>query len=241
MEEQLYRKFYEVEKRHWWFVARQRILTDILQRLDFSRSAQILDVGCGAGAILESFSKNFDAYGTDTSPLSIELCHQRGLRNVFQCMLDDFPRPEMRFDLISLLDVIEHIEDDQRVLRQARDYLKPGGFILITVPAYRWLWSRHDDLNHHQRRYVKSELAERLTSTGFAIQMLSYYNTVLFPIALASRVTQNILKSQTDPTLEIPHPLLNSLFTAIFAAERYWLRRATFPFGLSLVALARKA
>jgi SAM-dependent methyltransferase len=238
MEEQLYRKFYEIEQKHWWFVARQRIVEHIIQRrLGLPDGATVLDVGCGTGAILEVLSRRFEAYGTDTSALAVELCGKRGLKNVYQCTLDTFPHPDMRFDLITLLDVIEHIEDDAAVLRQVRGYLRPGGSFIITVPAYQWLWTSHDEVNHHKRRYVRSHLKGVLERAGLKVSMISYFNTLLFPAALVERLVKRALRSGDDSALKVPQRPVNSLLSSLFASERHLLGRIPLPFGLSIVAL----
>lgn len=240
MEEQLYRTFYEVEQKHWWFVARQRIVEDLIRRrIGLTPGSSVLDVGCGTGAILAMLSKQFEAYGTDTSPLAVELCGKRGLKNAHCCTLDTFPHPDLRFDLITLLDVIEHIDDDLAVLQQARNYLKPGGTILLTVPAYQWLWSRHDDANHHKRRYTKARLAGVLKRAGLAPALLSYYNTLLFPAAVADRLIQKMTGATNDTTLTIPNAPLNSLLTSVFSFERHLLDLTSLPLGLSLIAIAK--
>jgi len=241
MDEQLYRKFFEIERTHWWFTARQKIVLDvILQNVALPSGAKVLDVGCGTGAILALFSKNFEAYGTDTSELAIDFCHKRGLTNAYCCTLDTFPRPELRFDLVTLLDVIEHIDDDSGILQQTNGLTKTDGHILVTVPAYQFLWSRHDDLNHHKRRYTKPKLKTLLESNGFIVEKISYYNTLLFPTALVSRVSERILKPKSDTTLDIPPRFINSALRSVFGSERFLLRSTALPFGLSIVALARK-
>ncbi len=242
MEEQLYRTFYELEERHWWFVARQRIVQELIeQRLKLPSGACVLDAGCGTGAILKMLSQRYEAYGTDTSPLAIEFSKKRGLSRVYCCTLDTFPHPDVQFDLVTLLDVIEHVDDDRGVLQQASRLLKPGGPVLVTVPAYRWLWSKHDEVNHHKRRYISKELRRVLEGTGFRIELLSYYNTFLFPLALMDRMAERILHRNVDAALRIPPRFINSLFASIFSTERFVLRRTTFPFGLSLVAIGRKS
>lgn len=240
MDATLYEKFFEVENRHWWFVARQRIVKEMIQRrLRVRQGAKVLDVGCGTGAILTMLSQQYEAYGTDTSELAIEFCRKRGLTNAYRCTLDNFPHPNLRFDLITAFDVLEHIDDDLTVVRKALDFLKPGGALLVTVPAYQFLWSPHDELNHHKRRYVKSQLRRLLQKGGLNVEMISYYNTFLFPIAMAKRLSEKILKQQGDE-LEIPAPLVNSLLQSIFAFERIPLQSFSFPFGLSLIAVGRK-
>ena len=241
MEDQLYKKFFEVETTHWWFTARQSIVSDIVRcNVPLSSHSRVLDVGCGTGAILAMFQAQCDAYGTDMSPLAIDFCHKRGLANAFCCTLDTFPRRDLRFDLVTLLDVIEHIDDDKGVLKQAHELIKPEGNILVTVPAYQFLWSSHDDLNHHKRRYVKSQLRNVLEGSGFTIKRISYYNTLLFPTALVGRGAERFFKAKNDVTLDIPPGPINFLLKEIFGFERFLLRTATLPFGLSIIALATK-
>jgi SAM-dependent methyltransferase len=241
VEEQLYKKFYEVETSHWWFVARQRIVHHIIDiNLHLAKGSKVLDIGCGTGAILASLSQQYDAYGTDTSLLAIEYCKQRGLRNAFQCTLEAFPRPDLKFDLILLLDVIEHVEDDSGLVKLASRFLNPGGSILFTVPAYQFLWSRHDDINFHKRRYVKSGLRHVLEGAGLKIQLLSYFNTILFPPALLGRLAEKVISSESDGALEIPFPVLNSLLTKTFAFEKNLIGRIPLPFGLSIICLAQQ-
>jgi 2-polyprenyl-3-methyl-5-hydroxy-6-metoxy-1,4-benzoquinol methylase len=239
VEEEHYRKFFEIEERHWWFVARQMIVEDLIQRrCGVPRGADVLDVGCGTGAILKMLSQRYRACGIDASELAIDFCRLRGLTNAVCCTLDSFPNPGLRFDLVTALDVIEHIDDDLGVVRKAAGFLKPGGALLVSVPAYQFLWSAHDERNHHKRRYVKSRLRDVLVQGGLKVEMLSYFNTILFPLALTKRLTDKLLKLQGDE-LALRSPILNHLLQRIFAFERIPLRRISFPFGLSLIAVGR--
>ena len=241
MEEHLYKKFYEVENLHWWFSVRQQIVVDMVHRVALTPpGSKVLDVGCGTGAMLAMFSKEFDAYGTDTSPIAIEYSRQRGLANAFCCTLENFPHPEMRFELLTMLDVLEHIPDEGAVLRAAHQKLNPRGRILLTVPAYEYLWSIHDDLNHHQRRYVRSRLVQVLQANGFTVEFVSYFNTILFPSAVVGRIAKKVIKPTHDTTLNIPVSPVNSLLRKIFSIERRLLRKTSLPFGLSLIAIARR-
>jgi len=242
MEATFYQTVYEIEKIHWWCVARQRIVEDVIQRrLRLAPGARVLDVGCGSGAVLESLSERFEAYGTDTSQLAIDLSHQRGLTNAFCCTLATFPRAELRFDLTTLLDVIEHVDDDLAVLREAHHYLKPGGWALVTVPAYQFLWGPHDVVNHHKRRYTRGQLRRVMQAAGFELRQLSYFNSILFPAALAAWASEKLARVGADPRPRVPSPLLNTLLTTVFSMEKYLLRGLTLPYGLSLIALARRS
>ncbi len=242
MEEQLYHKFYEVETNHWWFVARQRIVHHIIEnKIHLAKGSRVLDVGCGTGAVLASLSQQYDAYGTDTSPLAIEFCKRRNLDKVFQCTLDAFPYPDLKFDLILLLDVIEHIDDDKGIIRLASRFLNPGGSVLVTVPAYQFLWTRHDEINFHKRRYVKSGLRRVLEEAGLKLRLLSYFNTILFPVALVGRLGEKMFPPKIDQTLKIPSQILNSLLTETFSLEQNLIGHIPMPFGLSIVGLATKS
>ena len=238
MDDSLYRTFFDVEERHWWFVGRQRIVRRILEDTGLRAGGTVLDVGCGTGAFLKSLEADFDVYGTDTSELAIAYCRKRGLRNVFQCTLDEFPREDMRFNLITLLDVIEHVDEDVALLKKAGSMLKSGGSIVITVPAYQFLWSRHDEVNRHKRRYSRKLLSESVVRAGLTLRKISYFNTILFPAALIQRIASKFSDSESDSTLSVPARPVNTLLREVFAAERIVLSSLPLPFGLSILAVA---
>lgn len=239
MDDVLYSTFAAVEDRHWWFVARRAIIFSLLKtRIHIPDGADVLDVGCGTGATLQAFSQRYRTSGIDVSPLAIEQCRARGLDTVAVGTLENFPFPGKSFDLIALLDVIEHIDDDVAALQTAKRLLKDGGHILLTVPAFQFLWSKHDEINQHKRRYTRKVLKERLEKSGYTIDFISYYNTFLFPLALAERLFEKLLRKDASVALKIPPEPLNALFTRVFGLERWWLRAGSFPFGLSLLAIA---
>jgi 2-polyprenyl-3-methyl-5-hydroxy-6-metoxy-1,4-benzoquinol methylase len=241
VEEEFYRTVYEIEKTHWWCVARQGIVEDVIDRwIGLPAGARVLDVGCGTGAVLEALSARFEAYGTDTSQLAIDLCRQRGLANAFCCTVETFPRRALQFDLVTMLDVIEHIDDDLGVLRAAQCVLKPGGWTLVTVPAYQFLWGPHDVVNHHKRRYTRAGLRCVLRAAGLELRMLSYFNTILFPAAVVAWAGEKLTRLGADPRPRVPPAPLNSLLTTVFSIEKYLLRGVVLPYGLSLIALARR-
>lgn len=241
MEEHVYPQMYRVEKEHWWFVARRRILERYIDaRVHLPGGARVLDVGCGTGAILEMLSARFDAWGIDTSPHAIAFCRQRGLSKLYCGSLGAFTAPAP-FALVTMLDVVEHVADDGGLLRAAIPLLAPGGRLLITVPAFPSLWSAHDEMLHHQRRYTRSTLRRVVADAGFAIDHLSFFNTLLFPVALARRTMSRITRSRRANDLEIPRAPVNAGLRALFTAERSVLPGGSFPFGLSLLCLASKA
>jgi SAM-dependent methyltransferase len=240
MEEPLYQQFYEIENDHWWFAARRKILIAYLRhRIDTSPRMKLLDVGCGTGAILAEASQYFDAYGLDASPQAVEFCQRRGLSKLFVGNLDDYPGGE-RFDIITLLDVIEHIDDDLGVLKQAYARLNNKGHVLITVPAYQWLWSSHDVVNHHKRRYTRHQLSTVVANAGFHVDHVTYFNTLLFPIALLRRVFARAINRQQADDFLIPSGPVNAALYGIFRLEQSAVPYATIPFGLSVLCWASK-
>jgi 2-polyprenyl-3-methyl-5-hydroxy-6-metoxy-1,4-benzoquinol methylase len=240
MRDYLYPHLFKIEKEHWWFAARQQILLNYLMfHIKSPQKLRLLDVGCGTGALLELLSTRFDAAGIDTSPGAIEFCHKRGLTNTSVGDLASYPG-SATFDIITLLDVIEHIEDDVEVLRQASRLLRNDGHVLITVPAFPFLWSVHDEVTHHKRRYVRSTLLRAVTSAGLRVQHLTFFNTLLFPVACVRRVLARLSASETADDLEMPAGPVNTILRRIFELEKQLVPRTHLPVGLSLLCLASK-
>ncbi len=235
-----------MEDVHWWFVGRRSILLSILNRYlgaGATDGRQILDVGCGTGTMLTHLARFGDARGVDMDLEAVGYCHDRGLQQVTQSGADSLPFEKDRFDVVTALDVVEHIDDDLGALREMKRVLKPGGLLLLTVPAYRFLWGRQDDINLHKRRYVARELRSRLQAAGFEVERLTYMNAILFPAIAAIRLLRRILpeppKLESDFAFPAPQPL-NVLLSAVFGSERYVLTRFDAPFGVSIMALARR-
>jgi SAM-dependent methyltransferase len=240
MEVQVYRQLYEVENEHWWFAARKEILLRYLDsRLPLPGEARLLDVGCGTGAILESFSRRYQAFGTDMAPQAIEFCRERGLTRLHLGTLETYP-PSEPFDLITMLDMVEHVEDDEALLQAGRRLLGEGGHILIAVPAFPSLWSKHDEILHHKRRDTRRGLRTLVERAGFTVEHLTFFNMFLFPVALMKRVAARLSGSEKANDLDIPPPPLNAALRGVFRIERRLLPHASLPFGLSLLCLARK-
>ncbi len=240
MEEHVYPHMYKIENAHWWFVARQRIIMQYINaRITTSPETTILDVGCGTGAVLELFSKRFRAYGLDFSRQAIDFCHQRGLVNLFHGSLASYPKSQ-HFDIITMLDVVEHIDDDDGLLRDAYALLKPGGYLLIAVPAFPSLWSAHDVVLHHKRRYTKRRLQQIVESESFEIEHLTFFNMLLFPVAVMKRWLTKLTNSDKANDLEIPGRIINGILKRVFELEADIVPRCSLPFGLSLLCLARK-
>ena len=238
MERAVFDRMAEHDQVHWWYVARRKILADLIAReAGLPENARILEIGCGTGhnfGMLRGFGR-LDALEVDAEAralASARLGHEVG----------DAPLPELAgvpdraYDLIALLDVLEHVDGDQAALESIAAKLAPGGRILVTVPAYQWMWSAHDLAHHHKRRYSKRALRAAAEAAGLKVRRIGYFNSLLFPLAAAVRIIGKIAgKSSSDDKLP-PRPL-NALFEKIFALERHIVGRMPFPAGVSLFAL----
>ena len=237
MDARIYAEMAALEDSHWWFVARRKILGKLISTLPLPADAQILEAGCGTGGNLTMLAHHGRAYGMEANTQALELAAAKG---VGACAAGRLPAPipfvGQTFDLIALLDVMEHLDEDAAALRALRARLKHGGWLLITVPAYPFLWSRHDELHHHKRRYVARDLRAVIEAAGLRVQYLSYFNTWLFPLIAAARLARVGRGRSGD--LSMPNKFANALLTQIFASERLLLGRVTLPFGVSLLALA---
>jgi len=244
-----YREYRQVEDVHWWFVGRRRILLQVLDRYlgsNGSHERRILDVGCGTGTMLTYLAAFGKAEGVDIDEEALGYCRERGLQNVRLGEAGKLPFDDGSFDLVTALDVVEHLDDDAAAFREMRRVLRPGGHLLVTVPAHKFLWGDQDEVNLHKRRYGAGELHDRLVASGFELVRLSYMNALLFaPIAtirflrrLERRVRPKI-PHQSDFRYPAPAPL-NFVLGHVFGAEGSVLRHVDIPIGVSVLALARK-
>ncbi len=256
MDDALYRLFYEHEEAHWWFRARREIVLAALeQHGNLSAGDTVLDIGCGTGANAKALAEKYRVVAMDTSPLAVAYAKKRGLTDVLLGTLDTFPRDQFDVHAALLLDVIEHIDDDVAVLAQAREIVGPGGRVVVTVPAYMWLWGGHDVVTHHKRRYDQGSLTRAFAAAGLEPVKLTYFNTFLFPLIAAARLAsrgvaglraggrQARASSSTDAdiarTATAPPKPVNELLRRVFSAEKSIVASSTFPFGVSLLAVAR--
>jgi SAM-dependent methyltransferase len=248
LERSYYQEYFFFEQDNWWFVSRRRILISLLrQSLPRGGGVQILDAGCGTGINLEYLAEFGDVVGADSSEEAIEFCRKRGNASVVRTDLCDLEWKDDHFDLVTALDVIEHIDRDDLAVRELVRVTKPGGHLLVTVPAFPGLWSEHDEINHHRRRYRADTVRDLLRKNDCDIVKFTYMNTFLFPIAYAVRTWQQLRdrifgKSAHPPRTDFVdyHPVVNAMLTAIFTAETPLVTFAGLPFGLSIVCFARK-
>jgi SAM-dependent methyltransferase len=238
MDTQVYRRMAELDAVHWWFVARRKILASLIaRRIRPPAGARILEVGCGTGHNLAMLSRFGHVEATELEPEARQLAAERLGRPVLEAALPDLSMfPADDFDLVALLDVLEHVEDDAASLAAIRGRLKPGGKLLVTVPANRWMWTAHDAAHHHHRRYEKRELAEVVTGAGFDIDLLSFMNSLLFPPIAAARLAGKMLGRDSADDAIPPAPV-NAMLRGVFGLESGLIGRVPLPFGVSLVAI----
>lgn len=238
MERIVYDRMAELDERHWWYRARREILARLVEtRIDLPPDARILEIGCGTGHNLDMLARfgTVDAVEMDDAARAVATA--RLGREAQLATL-----PELRgvergaYDLVALLDVLEHVEEDRASLIEIAGTLKPRGRILLTVPAHPWMWSAHDVVNHHKRRYTKKSLRAVVAQAGLKAELLTYFNSLLFPLAAAARLAGRVTGKE-DSDDRLPPAPLNKAFEFLFGLERYAIGKVPFPPGVSLVAL----
>ena len=244
MEQHTYGIMDEAEASHWWFVGRRAILESFLRTICSRLKTQdsklsILDVGCGTGANLQMLAQFGTAEGVDVSDDALEFCRRKGLK-VQKGLAETLPYADDAFDVTTALDVIEHLDDDIAGLKEMHRVTKPGGYSLIFVPAFMWLWGVQDDISNHRIRYTHKQIVERVENAGFKVERATYANFTFFAPILAGRTLMKLtgLKPESENNVNIS--ALNGVFGKLFSAERFWLRNFNFPFGVSIVVVARK-
>jgi SAM-dependent methyltransferase len=236
----------EVEDVHWWYVGRRRIIGSFVERIcadlrkEGKTEARILDIGCGTGGNLELLSRYGQAEGVDISAEALDFCRARGLTNVRQGAAETLPYESESFDLVTGLDVVEHLDDDVAGLREMRRVLRPGGRMLLFVPAFMLLWGVQDDVSHHRRRYTLAELRQKLRQADLQVMRASYANISFFGPILLGRLFMRAsgLRPASENNLNVS--ALNGVLGRILGAESWWLKRRNFPFGVSIICDARR-
>ena len=229
-----------VEDRYWWYRGRRRIVMDLVRSLPLPAEPRILDAGCGSGRNLVELSGVGTAVGLEPSPRGAEVARARGVGEVAVAEIGTMPFDDASFDLITLLDVLEHIEDDLGTLVALRRVARPGGVLLITVPAYPRLWSSHDELNQHCRRYTRAALLGRAVEAGWRPLRTTHFNALLLPVAAAWRLLERLRPDNGEAASELvtTPAALNWLLEQPLRAEAALLRSGRrIPAGLSLVGV----
>jgi len=241
MERAVFDRMAELDQHHWWFRARRRILEELIVRVVRPpKGGRVLEVGCGTGHNLAMLGKFGELDASELDFAARTLSTKRLGREVKEAKLPDlsmFKRNE--YDLVALLDVLEHVPDDLGSLRAIHRRLKPGGALLLTVPANPWMWSAHDAAHHHFRRYTRKQLKELFLRSGLEIELLSYFNTLLYPLIAAARIAGKLLRRDSSDD-KLPGERVNATLERIFSLEAGVLGRVPMPFGVSLVAVVRR-
>ena len=244
MEAGLHRRFFELEDWYWGSVGTRAIFHEWLAPLLRVRGARVLDVGCGSGAFAAELRDAASVTGVDLALEATRLGRRRGLRDLSVGSAEALPFRDAAFDGVAALDIVEHT-DDVRTLAEIARVVRPGGVVLVHVPAFPFLWGEHDEVNHHRRRYRRGELLARLTASGLRVRRISYVNCVLFPAVAAARVGKRLLRRLQAPRPPRPEVYdlpswLNRTLAGCLALERLALRRLDMPIGVSLLCLADK-
>lgn len=241
MEAFAYAKMFEIEEKLWWYKGRRRVCFELLRRhLTPDPERQVLDVGCGTGFNLRPLEQFGRVRGVDMAPEALEFCRRRGLTSVSLQQAEELPFDDASFGLLTAFDVIEHIADDEGALREFGRVMTRDGWLLIYTPALPWLYNEHDRIVHHQRRYRRSELENKLRQAGFEVVHLAYVNGLVLPLVLLARGLAKLRRSASHQEMELPHPVINAAVSALCYLEEPLVRGDVLPIGMTLVALARK-
>lgn len=245
-----HQRMFRVETQHFWFRGTRRVIMGALEDMMGPRlaGARVLDIGCGTGFTLTQLPKGAQGVGLDFSATALELAARRATgASLVRGSAYELPFEDSSFDAVMALDVLEHLEDDALAAREMRRVLKPDGVAIVTVPAFRELWSAHDVALDHMRRYRLSEIVQVLRDAGFRIEHSSYYNFFLFPVVTAARLVDRLKTalggsahaSGGGTDLQVPPAFVNETLTAILGSERHLATRVRLPVGVSCLVMAR--
>lgn len=244
MDPAAYLKMAETEEQHWWYVARREILASVIKEMNLPKNSKILEAGCGAGGNLSMLAQFGEVSAFEMNDMARAIAQEKSKGRFHieagSCP-DHIPFAGQQFDLICLFDVLEHIEQDTETLVAIKKLLNKNARLLITVPAYQWLYSTHDKLLHHYRRYSFAQLKQKILTARFYPEKISYFNTFLFPLAVAARIKDKFCKNMLSTGICLPHKIVNKIFTQVFCAERFLLKYSNLPFGVSLICVLTSA
>ena len=244
MDASFYEEYARVEAHHWWFVGRRKIFGAVLRALGLPSGARLLDLGCGTGVNLDFLGGYGEAIGLDWDAAAARHARKRTPAPVLRGDVTALPFPNDSVDLVTALDLIEHIEDDSACAAELVRVCRPGGFVLATVPASPWMWGRQDVISQHKRRYRAREFRRLLAEQGLEIVQFTHINTLLFPVVALLRLLRHVFPERgsalkSDFSMTEPGPL-NPFLGAVFGSEARVIRRISLPFGVSLLCVARK-
>ena len=239
MEREVYEAMAEHDERHWWYRARRQIIAELIRRkVPLPKDAKLLEIGCGTGHNLPMLGEFGQVEALEVDPIARGMAEKRLGRTVLSSPLPALEGvPDATYDMVAALDVVEHIPDDKAALEGISRVLKPAGKLLMTVPAHQWMWSAHDVVNHHQRRYSKRDFKRLVNESPLKLESIGYLNSLLFPLAMAQRLASK-LTGKEDANLAPPAEPINQVLERVFALERRVIGRIPLPPGLSLFAVA---
>lgn len=249
MEQLVYQQFAELERVHWWFQGRRRVYMGLLEtQIQAGSPGRVLDLGCGLGGFIPELAKlGFEVFGADMDHDSLLYCLGRGMSRCTEVDCYKLPFADHSFDWVTLFDVVEHIEHDGHIMREVQRVLKPGGRVMVSVPAYQFLYANNDRVAQHYRRYTRRRLTRLLEDSGLTVERNTHTNVLLspliIPVVLLLKLAEKTLlrkreTGHTNLSLSLPGPLNRLLYLA-FAAELPLSRRIDLPFGHSIAAIAR--
>jgi len=242
MDPRIYERMRELQTAHWWFAARREIIAAEIARLSLRSPAEILEVGCGPGGNLDMLGRFGAVQAIEPDEASRAYAAERSGRLVRPGFLPDrLPAFDRPFDLVAAFDVVEHVDDDAATVRALGALATPGGFVIATVPAYQWMWSRHDEAHHHKRRYRLPAFRRLFEQADLTVRRATYFNTVLFPPIAAVRLARTAARLEGGDDEAMPSPALNGILKGLFGAEKALLRMADLPFGVSILVIAQRA
>lgn len=232
-------KMNRFEEIHWWFQGKKFLIESIINTIDIL-PGKFMDIGCGTGMFLNIIGRNRNAYGIDISEQALSYCKNKGNRFLVRSSGDYLPFKENVFSLVLLLDMLEHVENAHEVLKEVHRICKPKSVVLITVPAFDFLWGTHDISHHHKRRYTHSKLRDLGLSAGFLIERLTYTNFFIFIPVLLRRIISRKLSANKESDLRETPVIINSFLKCIYKFEAFYLKKANFLFGVSLLMVLKK-
>ncbi len=238
-----YQKMYDLETHYWWHQGRRKIIEVLLKKYltKTDSDVEILDLGCGTGINFEILRKFGKVEGIDCSPEALKFCQRRGITEVRQGDVENLTIPENSYDAVTAFDILEHLKNDEKAIENVYRVLKPGGIFFLLSPAYQFLWSRHDEALHHYRRYVLSDMHRKLNAAGFETIKRSYCISFLFlPIVFYRLITSLWSDGQPKTSYVLLPGWLNGFFVLLLRLEAYILKYFNFPFGVSILCLAKK-
>ena len=240
MQKYLYKDLYNLEETHWWHISKRRAVQNLIRKYNLSLNPKILDIGCGTGKNMEGLLKYGVVWGLDNSSDAIRFCKMRGLKNLKLGSAEKTNLKDESFNIITLLDVLEHT-DDNKTLKEMHRILKREGLLIITAPAYLWLWSDWDRVLHHKKRYTLNTLNEILATNNFSpVKMTYLYSFLVLPVLIIRKIKQKFSKDFYQSDFKLSTPLLNFLLNNLSRLEFFLAENFFIPFGTSILVVAKK-